>query len=188
MGKGVGIEYLRDMIDGKRPLRKAARNPLHRELLRKRIAALEAAIPSGGPAAAVIRALLYAGMPRGSIDERGFEALRLIRHSHTELTLAQFKALVREQFYMLLVNQKAALAAIPGMLPPGLSKRREAYELIQTVLSARGALSGEDRTRLAEVARLFGLDEGKNGRATRVRPPPRERPSGRRPSASRTNH
>ena len=173
---------------GKRPLRKAARNPLHRELLRKRIAALEAAIPSGGPAAAVMRALLYAGMPRGSIDERGFEALRLIRHSQTELTLVQFKALVREQFYMLLINQKAALAAIPGMLPPDPSKRREAFELIQTVLSVRGGLSGEDRARLGEVARLFGLDKGENKRAAGVRRRPRARPAARRPGVSRASH
>jgi len=164
-----------------RPLRKAARNPLHRELLQTRRAALEAAIPAGGSRAAVIRGLLYAGMSRASIDERGFEALRLIRQAQTDLTLAQFKALVREQFNMLLINREAALAAIPGMLPPDAATRREAFELIRHVLSARGELSSEDRARLAEVARLFGVEEGESPRARHHQS---ERSAGRPPRAS----
>ena len=34
------------------------------------------------------------------------------------LTLAEFKALVREQYFMLLIDEEAALAAIPSLLPP----------------------------------------------------------------------
>ena len=36
---------------------------------------------------------------------------------HAALPLAEFKALVREQFFMLLIDQEAALAAIPALLP-----------------------------------------------------------------------
>src|SRR4029453_4822126 len=53
------------------PLRKAAKSPLHRELLLARIAELKSRIPVGGVREAVIRALLYAGMGRASVDERG---------------------------------------------------------------------------------------------------------------------
>jgi Protein of unknown function (DUF3141) len=152
---------------GTHPLRKAAQSPLHRELLQKRIAELKAAIPAGGLRAAVIRGLLYAGMARAAIDERGFEALRRIRDAHTDLSLSAFKALVREQHNMLLIDEGAALAAIPSMLPPDVDKRAEAFDLIRQVLSARGALSAEDDARLAAVGRLFGIDEG--GTATRFR-------------------
>ena len=158
---------------GTRPLRKAARQPLHRELLQKRVAELEAAIPAGGLAETVVRGLPYAGMSRALIDERGFKALRLIRHAHTHLTLAEFKALVREQFNILLINQEAALAAIPRMLPNDAKARRNAFELIRRVLGVRGALSTEDAARLAEVARLFGLDEGEPPGPSRVRRPPK---------------
>jgi Protein of unknown function (DUF3141) len=143
-----------------RPLRKAAKNPLHRELLRKRIAELKSGVPVGGLRAAVIRGLLYAGMPRAAIDERGAEALRRIRETHTDLSLSAFKSLVREQYNMLLVDQEAALAAIPSMLPPDAETRRDAFDLIRQVLGARGALSGQDGARMGEVARLFGVDEG----------------------------
>ena len=51
-----------------RPLRKPARNPLHNELLQKRIAELKSQIPTGGLREAVVRALIYTGMGRGSVD------------------------------------------------------------------------------------------------------------------------
>jgi pimeloyl-ACP methyl ester carboxylesterase len=142
-----------------RPLRKTSKSPLHRELLQKRIAELKAGMPAGGLRAAVIRGILYAGMPRAAIDERGAEALRRIREAHTDLTLSAFKVLVREQYNMLLIDQDAALAAIPSMLPPDTDTRVKAFDLIGQVLAARGAFSAEESARLIEIARLFGIDQ-----------------------------
>jgi hypothetical protein len=143
-----------------RPLRKAPKSPLHRELLQKRIAELKAGLPAGGLRAAVIRGILYGGMPRAAIDERGAEALRRVREAHTDLTLSAFKVLVREQYNMLLIDQAAALAAIPSMLPPDTDTRVKAFDLIRQVLAARGAFSAEESARLSEIARLFGIDQG----------------------------
>ena len=67
-------------------------------------------------AEALIRALIYAGMDRAAVDERGFEVVRRIRENHSEGTLTAFKAIVREQCDMLLLDTEAALAAIPSML------------------------------------------------------------------------
>jgi pimeloyl-ACP methyl ester carboxylesterase len=145
---------------GTEPLRRAPKSPLHRELLQKRIAELKAAIPTGGMRAAVIRGLLYAGMARGAIDERGFEALRRVRAAHTDLSLAAFKSLVREQFNMLHIDEDAALAAIPSMLAADADTRAEAFDLIRQVLTAAGPLSAEDSARLTEVGRLFGVGDG----------------------------
>jgi hypothetical protein len=144
---------------GTRPLRKASKQPLHGELLQKRIAELKSRIPLGGLREAVIRALLYVGLARAAVDERGFEAVRRIRRTHGDLPLAEFKALVREQFYILLVDTEAALAALPSMLPPDADIRRKAFDLIRQIMNARGELSAEDKERLQRVARVFGLDE-----------------------------
>ncbi|HEY6705602.1 MAG TPA: DUF3141 domain-containing protein, partial [Xanthobacteraceae bacterium] len=140
------------------PLRKAAKSPLHRELLQTRIAELKSRIPVGGVREAVVRALIYAGLGRASVDERGFETVRRLRRAHGDIPLSDFKALVREQFYMLLVDEKAALAAIPEMLPPDAQTRAAAFELVGQALGARGAFSAEDQRRMTEVARLFGVD------------------------------
>ena len=145
--------------DSTRPLRRAGKNPLHSELLQKRIAELKSRIPAGGLREAVIRGLLYAAMPRAAIDERGFEAVRRLRQAHPDISLSEFKGLVREQFYMLLIDTEAALAVIPSMLPADAKTRRKGFELIKEVMSARGELSAEDKERLLRVARLFELPE-----------------------------
>lgn len=153
-----------------RRLRKATKNPLHRELLQNRIDELKSHIPTGGVRAAIIRGLIYAGTSRAGIDERGFEIARRIRAEYEGLSISEFKALVREQFNILLVDQEAALAAIPSMLPPDSETREKAYGIINQILSARGDFSAEDKKRMSEVAKLFGLDGG----VTHLRKVPKE--------------
>ena len=145
---------------GTQRLRKAPKNPLHRELLQKRIAELKSRIPAGGLRAAVIRGIVYAGMDRAAVDERGFELARRLREEHGDMSIADFKALVREQFNILLIDEEAALAAIPSMLPSDAQTREKAYGLINELMSARGELSTEDKKRMGEIARLFGTDGG----------------------------
>ena len=134
----------------------------HRKLLDARIAELKAAIGTGGLRECWIRALLYVGMTRGMFDERSLEALRRMRREDeaSRLTLSQFKVLVREQFFMLILDQEASLAAIPTMLPQDMELRRDAVAAIRDVLSVAEEISGETATRLNRVARLFGVSEG----------------------------
>jgi hypothetical protein len=149
------------------PLRKAPKSPFHQELLRNRIAELKSHIPVGGLREAAIRSVLYIGMGRGSVDERGFELVRRLRVAQHDpkqeipvLPLAQFKAVMREQFLMLLIDPEAALAAIPAMLPAEIDMRTRAFELVKNVLTARGELSAEENERIARIAALFGIDRG----------------------------
>jgi pimeloyl-ACP methyl ester carboxylesterase len=132
----------------------------YRLLLDARIAELRSRIGNGGLRECVIRGLLYIGMARGMVDERSLEALRRARASADgpRLTLSQFKALVREQFFMLLLDPEACLAAIPGMLAANADKRQAGFALIRDVLSAGGDISGESAKRLARVAQLFEVD------------------------------
>jgi hypothetical protein len=137
----------------------------HRKALDARIAELRAKISSGALRECGLRALLYVGMARGMVDERSLEALRRLRKEDAEsrLTIAEFKMLVREQFFMLLLDQEAALAAIPGMLPQDMDARRAVFAAVGEVLSAAGEISGETRDRLVRVADLFGLGEDAPG-------------------------
>jgi hypothetical protein len=113
---------------------------------------------SGGLREAVIRGLVFAGMDRAAVDERGFEAVRRIRQTLSDVPLSTFKAVVREQFYMLLLDTEGALAAIPSILPDDIETRSKAFELISGILSARGEYSAEDRGRIERVGKLFGVD------------------------------
>src|ERR1700733_6127862 len=138
---------------------KPGMSPEHRMRLEARIAELKSQIGNGGLRECVIRGLLYVGMARGMVDERSLEALRRVRadDSGSRLTLAQFKTIVREQFFMLLLEPEASLAAIPKLLPASEDQRREGLAAIRCVLSASGEISGETATRLDRITQLFGL-------------------------------
>jgi len=132
----------------------------HRAMLDKRVAQLKSGIGEGGLREAAIRSLLYIGSARGMVDERSIEALRQIRRDYSgqRMTLPEFKMLVREQFFMLLLDREAALAAIPKLLPDNADARRAAFAAIRDVLSASAAISGEVASRLKQVGELFSVD------------------------------
>jgi len=134
----------------------------HRRLVEARIVELKAAVGDGGLRECWIRALLYAGMTRGMFDERSLEALRRMRRNDeaSRLTLPEFKTLVREQFFMLILDPDASLAAIPKMLPDDIDVRRHAFSAIRDVLLAAGDVSGETAVRLKRVGELFGICGG----------------------------
>jgi hypothetical protein len=140
------------------PLRKATKSLLHQKLVEQRIADLRSRMASGGLREAIIRSLLYAGMDRAAVDERGFEVVRRIRKALNDLPLSAFKTTVRDQFDMLLIDTESALAAIPSMLPDDAAKRQQAFELICEVLNARGRQSNEDLRRIRRIGGLFDVD------------------------------
>jgi hypothetical protein len=143
--------------------RRANKSPMHAQFVQRRIGELRERMSSGGLREALVRATIYVGMARGSVDERGFEAIRRFRLSRTEasrLTLAEFKALVREQFFMLLIDQKAALDTIAALLPNSLDERRKALKILHEVISAAGDLKPEVRSRLDQVSAMFETGPG----------------------------
>jgi pimeloyl-ACP methyl ester carboxylesterase len=146
------------------PSRRQEMSANYREMLQARIAELKSRIGQGGLREAAIRGLLYIGSARRMVDERSLEALRRVRHDDTgpRLMLPQFKMLVREQFFMLVLDREEALAAIPRLLPKNANERRKAFAAIREVLSASAEISGEVEKRLNRLAELFGL-EGAEG-------------------------
>ena len=145
-----------DTATRERP-RKAARSELHAAFVARRTAELRAGMARGGLVEALVRALIWVGMPRRAVDERGFAAITRLRATHPasrRMSLDDFKALVRDQFFMLTIDEEAALRAIPDLLPPAMEERRAAFDVIRDVIEAAGAPPAD---RLGRVAALFGL-------------------------------
>jgi pimeloyl-ACP methyl ester carboxylesterase len=143
------------------PLRKATESLSHDRLVEKRIAELKAQMSVGGIREAVVRAALYVGMPRGRVDERGFEMIRRLRITgagNGQITLEEFKSVVREQFFMLLIDRKAALAAMPALMPRNPHKRETALALLEQVLSVSGEITGDSAERWQRIKRLFSTN------------------------------
>lgn len=144
------------------PQRRASKTGPHAQALKARIVELKAQTGNGGLREAMARSLLYVAIASGAADERGFAAIRRMRRSENgmpAMTLAEFKALIRDQFLMLMIDEEAAVNAIPGLLPAEDEVRRDALASLREVLNARGALSGAAELRWQRIVGLFGLGE-----------------------------
>lgn len=138
------------------PRRRPGLEPEELAFIQQRLAELKARIAEGGLREAVIRSLVYIGLAGRGVDERAFNELRQIRAEHGGLTLQEFKQVLREQFFALLLDQDGALAAIPQMLPADAEARAKMLTVIRTVVSAAGELTGERAERLVQIETLFG--------------------------------
>jgi pimeloyl-ACP methyl ester carboxylesterase len=130
--------------------------PERKAFIEARIAELKARITEGGLLEAAIRSLLYIGLAGPGADERAFNQLRLMRNEHGGLTLEEFKRLVREQFFALMLEPEGALAAIPKMLPADADTRAKVMGAILAVLTATGDVTGEQAERLARIEAFWG--------------------------------
>jgi len=127
-------------------------------------AELEQRYEVGGAVDAAIRALIYVVGTDGSADERGFSiltAIRKARRPEDRVPLAELKRTLREQFFLVSLDEERALATLPALLPTSLEKRREALDLVQRMVSARGTPSDEARQRLRRIESLFEVRPGK---------------------------
>jgi hypothetical protein len=141
------------------PRRRPGDDPVHRAFVAQRIEDLTQAIAEGGPREAAIRALLYARMPEGVVDERGFNLLRRMREeAGGGASLDAFKKLVREQFFMLLLDEGRAVNAIPAMLAKDPKSASRMAGILHRVIDAVGLHTELGHMRLAEVDRLFELE------------------------------
>jgi len=136
--------------------RRPGDDPVHRAFVAQRVEELTEAIAEGGPREATIRALLYVRMPEGVVDERGFNLLRQMRdEAGGGSSLDAFKKLVRAQFFMLLLDERRAVNAIPAMLARDPKSASRMAGILHRVIDAVGLRSELERARLVEIARFF---------------------------------
>jgi hypothetical protein len=154
------------------PRKHPGADPEHTAFVNRRIEELRKKMDKGGPREAAIRALVYVRMPEKAVDERAFEMLRRIRVEHgAEKNLAEFKQDLREQYFMLRLDEIGAVALIPELLKGHEEEWPKLLEYIRKVATAGGPLGEEGKRRLAELERLFPS-------------PPAVKQSGRKPSRS----
>jgi hypothetical protein len=138
------------------PRRHPGTSPEHLAFVEKRVAELRSSIDQGGLREAAVRALVYIRMPTQLVDERGFEMLRSIRETEGgDLTLEAFKTLLREQFFMLLLDEERAIESLPKLIEGHEREAAEVLEHIRQVVTASGTMTEESTARLEAVAAIF---------------------------------
>ena len=122
---------------------------------------LSARFETGGLPQAVLRALIYIGLPERNVDERAFamlQAIRAMQPVNDRMTLADLKAVLRDQFLLLRLDEEHAVRAIPRLLPDNEAMRSAGLDAVHRMLQARGRLSEDGARRLARIEALFGVD------------------------------
>ena len=139
------------------PRARPGREPEEIAFVREQTEALLARMAEGGLREAFIRALIYVRLPELAADERGFNMLQRLRDEYgSDLKLADFKEKLREQFMLLMLDPKRAVATLPQLLAGREADAPKALELLRSVLDAGGPMIAESERRLAEVATMFG--------------------------------
>jgi len=126
----------------------------------RRQAELERRFEVGGLPEAIVRAVIYVRLPEGRVDERGFAALQALRRAqpaNRRLTFGDVKALFRDQYLLIRLDEERAIRAIPKLLPDSDPHRHAAWIAVRDVLAARGELAEEGRRRLDRLQQLFGV-------------------------------
>ena len=158
------------------PRRRPGESPDHRAFVALATERLRATMAEGGLREAVVRALLWVRLPVANADERSFGVVRRIRAAigPDKLPLADFKRIIRQQFFMLLLDPAEAIATLPALLPEETALREEGLKAIRSVVEATGDIPPTVAERMAEVERLFSggatPEETGSGKVRKLRP------------------
>ena len=151
---------------------------VYRAFVAQRVEELNRNIAQGGPREAAVRALLYIRMPEGVADERGFRLLEHMREdTGSGLSLADFKTMVRDQFFTLLLDERHAVEAMPDMLDNDPELAQRMATTLRKLTEVLGVQSKLGKSRLAEMIEVFELRKAarapKNGapKESRMQPP-----------------
>lgn len=145
--------------------RRPGNEPERIAFIEERIDELMSKIGDGDARVAAIRSIEYIGMGGRGVDERAFNRLTQMRSRYGDLSIEEFKQVVRDQYFSLLLDEDAAIAAIPSMLPVDVASRTKLLEDIRLTVSADGDMDPERRHRLSKIKTLFAIP--RKGSATR---------------------
>ena len=148
------------------PEKAAARQARADEMARK--------LRIGGIDEALTRAVLYVTAAERVIDQRTMLALNAARQKLMHLSLAKFKALVRDQFFLLQLEGERAVEVLANLVP-GAKARKELLEQVRAIVGAGDPPLTPERDRLEQLSMVL---------ATPITQPPEAAISGRTSGAN----
>ena len=116
---------------------------------------LRGRIAEGDVFDAAARILVYIYRAQHRVDKRVFEALRKLLLAYPEVSPAAFKAAVREQWAILALDERAAIEALPRLLPADAGGRRTFSDLLKATIAATGKLNADGQRRTSEILHLL---------------------------------
>ena len=118
--------------------------------------AYAAKLLTGGFNEALTRAVLYVTAAERMVDQRCALALNVARQKLMHLSLAEFKTLVRDQFFVLQPEHERAIEVLASMVPE-LDARKELLEQVRIILDAGDSPIVSQRDRLARLSQVLAV-------------------------------
>ena len=123
--------------------------------------AYAAMLETGGFHEALTRAVLYVGAADRALDQRCALALNVARQNLMQLSLAEFKVLVRNQFFVLQLEPERAIEALPSLVPE-VEARKKLLKQVRAIASAGDPLTPAERDRLARLSQALDVPSDKS--------------------------
>ena len=121
---------------------------------RVQTAAYAAKLSTGGFDEALTRVVLYVLAADRALDQRCALALNVARQQFMRLSLAEFKALVRDQSFVLQLEPERAIEVLPSLVPEAAA-RQELLKQMRAIVSAGSAPTAAERDRMARVSQVL---------------------------------
>jgi hypothetical protein len=116
--------------------------------------AYAAKVRAGGFDEALARAVLYVVAAERALDERCAHALYAARRDLLHLPIDQYKTLVRDQFFVLLLERERAVEALATMVREA-GQRAELLKRTTAIIGAGDPPTAEARERIARLEKLL---------------------------------
>jgi hypothetical protein len=130
-----------------------------------------ARLRAGGFTEALIRSLLYVASNDRGLDQQSALVLNAVRQQTLHLSIVAFKAMVRQQAFILHQAGENALHALTFMVPKP-DQRTALLSQVEAIVAANGALTPEQSRRLVTLSESLTIPLRKPGAAVLRRRPP----------------
>ncbi|MFG1264459.1 MULTISPECIES: DUF3141 domain-containing protein [Xanthobacter] len=168
-------------LDGK--VRELPANSPQKEAFRDRkIAEFRDRVAEGGFNEALVRASLYVLSVTRALDEAAASSLNETRQKLMQLSLPEFKTLVRDQFYILLLEREKAVEAIARLVTDP-DQRQDLVNKVVGVATADGTYTPGERALVERLAEILGVSAPKTVALAAVKTAPAPVPGQNLPAA-----
>ncbi len=113
-------------------------------------------LQTGGFDEALTRAVLYVNAAERKLDQRCACALNVARRQLMHLSLAEFKALVRDQAFVLQLDRDRAAEALATMLPAAHA-RKELMQQVRAIVGAGASPTVAEGDRIDRLAQVLAV-------------------------------
>jgi hypothetical protein len=150
---------LAEMI-GFKPDTTQKKSTVHGNKINQRYARYEELYETGSIETGFMRLLIYVASGNGVIDERPFNGIRRLMQElglDKKINLQQLKETIKQQTYLVRMNEQRALTGLLRLLPTR-TERLRALTLTRELLELSGPINSGKEARLAQVAQVLQLN------------------------------